>query len=151
MESSDDEPLVNVKKKKIKIKVKPDHTKSSGIGGGSSGEKKKRKRESDAGNHHDNGVGSKKKVKVKVEQNGNAEGPSKGSNSKSLKKLDKAERLQHAMQSFLWWNAKDPPEGYQWLTMEHAGVSFPEPYVPHGVKMLYEGKPVDLTPIQEEA
>ena len=36
-------------------------------------------------------------------------------------------------------------------TMEHAGVSFPEEYVPHGVKLLYNGEPIDLTPDQEEA
>ena len=35
--------------------------------------------------------------------------------------------------------------------MEHAGVSFPEEYVPHGVKLLYNGEPIDLTPDQEEA
>ncbi len=70
---------------------------------------------------------------------------------KELKKLDKAERLQYAMQSFLWWNAKDPPEGCQWEKMEHAGVSFPEPYEPHRVRMKYDGKPIDLTPLQEEA
>ena len=74
-----------------------------------------------------------------------------GKNGKELKKLDKAERLQYAMQSFLWWNAKEPPEGCQWVTMEHAGVSFPETYEPHGIKMNYDGKPVDLTPVQEEA
>lgn len=71
--------------------------------------------------------------------------------AKGLKKLDRAERLQYAMQAFLWWNATEPPEGCQWVTMEHAGVSFPEPYVPHGIKMKYDGKPVDLTPLQEEA
>lgn len=70
---------------------------------------------------------------------------------RELKKMEKAERLQYAMQSFLWWNAEEPPEGNQWVTMEHAGVSFPDPYVPHGVKMNYDGKPVDLTVAQEEA
>ena len=70
---------------------------------------------------------------------------------KELKKLDKAERLQYAMQSFLWWNAKEPPVGCQWEKMEHAGVSFPEPYLPHRVRMKYDGKPVDLNPVQEEA
>jgi len=70
---------------------------------------------------------------------------------KELKKLDKAERLQYAMQSFLWWNAKEPPAGCQWQKMEHAGVSFPEAYQPHRVRMKYDGKPVDLTPVQEEA
>jgi DNA topoisomerase-1 len=37
------------------------------------------------------------------------------------------------------------------LTMEHAGVCFPETYIPHGVKMLYDGEPVELTLVQEEA
>lgn len=41
-------------------------------------------------------------------------------------------------------------EGQKWTTLEHNGVIFPPPYKPHGVKMLYKGKPVDLTPEQEE-
>ena len=79
--------------------------------------------------------------KVKVE----------GTPAKELKKMEKAERLQYAMQAFLWWNAEELPEGYQWNTMEHAGVSFPEPYVPHNIKMKYDGKEITLTPVQEEA
>ncbi|OWM85847.1 hypothetical protein CDL15_Pgr012097 [Punica granatum] len=38
----------------------------------------------------------------------------------------------------------------KWTTLEHNGVIFPPPYKPHGVKMLYKGKPVDLAPEQEE-
>ncbi|KAB5534466.1 hypothetical protein DKX38_017552 [Salix brachista] len=38
----------------------------------------------------------------------------------------------------------------KWTTLVHNGVIFPPPYKPHGVKMLYKGKPVDLTPEQEE-
>jgi DNA topoisomerase-1 len=38
----------------------------------------------------------------------------------------------------------------RWQTLEHAGVLFPPEYQPHGVKMLYDGVPVDLTPEQEE-
>lgn len=41
-------------------------------------------------------------------------------------------------------------DGVKWQTLEHNGVIFPPPYEPHGVKMLYDGKPVDLTPAQEE-
>ncbi|KAF5843466.1 DNA topoisomerase I [Dunaliella salina] len=37
-----------------------------------------------------------------------------------------------------------------WDTLRHGGVAFPPDYKPHGVKMLYDGKPVDLTPEQEE-
>jgi DNA topoisomerase-1 len=39
--------------------------------------------------------------------------------------------------------------GKKWTTLEHNGVMF-SPYKPHGVKMLYNGQPVDLTPEQEE-
>ena len=38
----------------------------------------------------------------------------------------------------------------KWETLEHSGVLFPPEYAPHGVKMLYDGKPVDLNPQQEE-
>ena len=131
--SSDDEPLVAVKRKKIKIKtkVRPEPAASSASA-------KKRKREPDA-------VASSSSSKVaKKGEKGKGE-------AKGLKKRDRAERLQHAMQSFLWWNAKEPPSGWQWSTMEHAGVSFPDTYIPHGVKMLYDGKPVTLNQNEEEA
>ena len=93
----------------------------------------------------------KKTVKVKEESESLAS-PSKGAGKpKTLKKLDKTERLEYAMQSFLWWDAPEPPEGYQWNTMEHTGVSFADPYIPHKVQMKYNGQPVELTPDQEEA
>lgn len=50
-------------------------------------------------------------------------------------------------------SSKVPPgsgDGQKWTTLVHSGVIFPPPYQPHGVKMLYKGKPVDLTPEQEE-
>lgn len=50
-------------------------------------------------------------------------------------------------------SSKLPPssgEGQKWTTLVHNGVIFPPPYKPHGVKMIYKGKPVDLTPEQEE-
>eukprot|EP01018_Ginkgo_biloba_P029459 Gb_13084 [translate_table: standard] len=48
---------------------------------------------------------------------------------------------------------KMPPgsgEGQKWTTLEHSGVIFPPPYKPHGVKMLYNGQAVDLSPDEEE-
>ncbi|KAK1426569.1 hypothetical protein QVD17_15245 [Tagetes erecta] len=47
----------------------------------------------------------------------------------------------------------DVPPGFgevKWNSLIHNGVIFPPAYKPHGVKMLYKGKPVDLTPEQEE-
>lgn len=38
----------------------------------------------------------------------------------------------------------------KWTNLVHNGVIFPPPYTPHGVKMLYNGKPVELIPEQEE-
>ncbi|CAA7021126.1 unnamed protein product [Microthlaspi erraticum] len=50
-------------------------------------------------------------------------------------------------------SSKSLPSGdgqKKWRTLEHNGVIFPPPYKCHGVKILYQGKPVDLTPEQEE-
>ena len=40
--------------------------------------------------------------------------------------------------------------GKKWRTLEHAGVIFPPLYEPHGIKLVYDGKPVELTTDQEE-
>ena len=39
----------------------------------------------------------------------------------------------------------------RWNTLQHSGVMFPPEYEPHGVKLHYDGRPIDLTPEQEEA
>lgn len=49
-----------------------------------------------------------------------------------------------------WWNEPPLPAGKKWRTLVHNGVVFAPEYVPHGVKMLYDGKPVDLSPEAEE-
>ncbi len=38
----------------------------------------------------------------------------------------------------------------KWETLQHSGVLFPPEYKTHGVKMLYDGAPVDLNVAQEE-
>ena len=43
---------------------------------------------------------------------------------------------------------KFPPgsgKGQKWTTLEHIGVIFPPPYKPHGVKIIYNGNPIDLS------
>ena len=40
-------------------------------------------------------------------------------------------------------------KGIKWRFLEHNGVIFPPTYEPHGVKMKYDGKAVDLNPEQE--
>jgi DNA topoisomerase-1 len=49
-----------------------------------------------------------------------------------------------------WWKEEEPlPEGKKWRHLEHNGVIFPPKYEPHGVKMLYDGEPVELNAEQE--
>lgn len=45
---------------------------------------------------------------------------------------------------------KDEGKDVKWTTLMHSGVLFPPEYVAHGIKMTYDGKPVDLTSDQEE-
>lgn len=49
-----------------------------------------------------------------------------------------------------WWETEPYKGDIKWKTLDHNGILFPPPYEPHGVKILYKGKPVDLTPAQEE-
>ena len=122
---------------KVKVKVKPDPVKSS------TPTKKKRARPKTEAVPDDVKSSSPKRSKT---SNGKA-----APKLRELKKMDKAQRLYQGMQAFLWWEAQEPPEGCQWRTMEHNGVAFPDPYVPHNIQMKYNGKDVKLTPAQEEA
>lgn len=114
---------VPIKKEKSSVKVKKTTTEKSNT----------------------NGNDSNKKVLSSTKKGGGAAG------TNVLKAMDKAERISHGMQAYLWWNANDPPKGCQWSKMETAGVSFPDPYIPHNVKMLYDGKESTLSPVEEEA
>lgn len=49
-----------------------------------------------------------------------------------------------------WWNEKPLPPGVKWRTLVHNGVIFSPEYTAHGVKMLYNGKPVTLSSEAEE-
>lgn len=58
-------------------------------------------------------------------------------------------------EKFKWWEgeatkAMKKHPTWKWATLQHAGVIFPPPYEPHGVKMLYNGKPVKLSAEAEE-
>ncbi|SGY13579.1 BQ5605_C010g05899 [Microbotryum silenes-dioicae] len=52
--------------------------------------------------------------------------------------------------AYKWWEDQSNDGTTKWKTLEHNGVMFPPEYEPHGVKMKYEGKPVDLPPEAEE-
>lgn len=58
--------------------------------------------------------------------------------------------LQSEQGAIKWWDAKPYSGDQKWRRLEHNGVVFAPPYEAHGVKMKYDGKPMDLTPEQEE-
>lgn len=58
-----------------------------------------------------------------------------------------------------WWEGMDENSDMEafmgrgtkkWTTLSHNGVLFPPPYEPHGIAILYEGKPLVLEPHEEE-
>ena len=69
------------------------------------------------------------------------------------KKKTKIVPLETDKNAIKWWD-RDIEElladTKKWHTLDHNGVVFAPPYEPHGVKMKYNGKAVDLTPKQEE-
>ncbi|KAF4123518.1 DNA topoisomerase I [Geosmithia morbida] len=55
---------------------------------------------------------------------------------------------------YAWWNAPKPEDDtIKWQTLEHNGVLFAPPYepLPKHVRMLYDGKPIQLSVEAEEA
>jgi DNA topoisomerase I len=53
--------------------------------------------------------------------------------------------------AYRWWDEGNAEKaGPKWRTLVHHAVLFPPEYEPHGVKMLYAGKEVELTPYCEE-
>ncbi|KAL9556926.1 hypothetical protein MBANPS3_001637 [Mucor bainieri] len=56
---------------------------------------------------------------------------------------------------YKWWeeeqtNEIESDDSVKWTTLQHNGVMFPPEYVPHGVKMKYDGQPITLSPEAEE-
>lgn len=53
--------------------------------------------------------------------------------------------------AYKWWDAEnDQKDGPKWKTLVHNAVMFPPEYEPHGVRLLYAGNSVELTPECEE-
>lgn len=67
-------------------------------------------------------------------------------------KKSKAKKEEEQQEIYRWWEEQKENEddSIKWTTLEHQGVLFPPDYVPHGVKMKYDGKPITLSPEAEE-
>eukprot|EP01133_Synstelium_polycarpum_P015083 gene15083-17856_t len=94
---------------------------------------------------------TKKKAAVKKETKPKKEAPKRKRGAKDEEDSDAGSADEDEDDgTYKWWLEKAHPDGQKWLTLSHAGPVFPPVYVPHGIKLLYGGKPVNLTPEQEE-
>ena len=115
---------------------------------------------SDDGNSDDNSSSdssdSESETEVKVENVSSIKRVSSTSSisvvkvQKQPKQLRKMERLEEARKAYKWWDAKELPEGINWLKLEHAGVVFAPNHVRHYVPLIYDSKRVELNAEQEE-
>ena len=80
--------------------------------------------------------------------------PASGEDNKARFKLAKlkkpSEMLEEARMAYKWWESEPLPKGTYWRSLEHYGLNFTPAYAPHGLPILYEGKPVTLEPAAEE-
>ncbi|KAG0369084.1 hypothetical protein BC939DRAFT_454034 [Gamsiella multidivaricata] len=72
-----------------------------------------------------------------------------GDDKSKVKKIKKEEEEE---EEDAWWlkERENEDDTVKWTTLSHNGVYFAPSYVPHGVKMKYDGKPVTLAPEVEE-
>ena len=67
---------------------------------------------------------------------------SPGKDGKKVKKETKSPRKKKEEpeeEVFKWWEQEAREDGVKWTTLQHQGVYFPPDYIPHGVKMKYDG------------
>uniref|UniRef100_A0A7S2W7J0 DNA topoisomerase I n=1 Tax=Mucochytrium quahogii TaxID=96639 RepID=A0A7S2W7J0_9STRA len=69
---------------------------------------------------------------------------------KVKKEVPRLTQLETAMKAHKWWEDPRHESGTKWTTLEHNGVMFPPPYKSHGIKLIYDGREIELTPEQEE-
>ncbi|KAJ3331297.1 DNA topoisomerase 1 [Blyttiomyces sp. JEL0837] len=86
----------------------------------------------------------KEKGAAKGKGKGKVNGDSGAANGKSGGESDEED------DDYKWWKQGLNDGEVKWKTLEHAGPMFPPEYEPHGVKMKYDGKEVDLAPEAEE-
>lgn len=51
---------------------------------------------------------------------------------------------------YKWWENPTWDDTIKWESLEHSGVFFPPEYVPHGIRMKYNGREIALEPEAEE-
>ncbi|KAI2628985.1 eukaryotic DNA topoisomerase I [Xylaria nigripes] len=90
------------------------------------------------------------KAKVKTEQKPSAKKPA----TKKVKKQqsEDPDADEEEEEEYRWWDQIKSDDSVKWTTLEHNGVLFPPPYepLPKNVKLIYDGKALDLHVDAEE-
>lgn len=79
--------------------------------------------------------------------------PVKKEVKKEVKKSKSKDASEEEEEEFEWWNApKAEDDSIKWQTLEHNGVLFAPEYepLPKHIKLIYDGKPITLSPEAEE-
>lgn len=156
-ESSDsDVPLS--KKMNLVSNIKTEDTDDSDVplskknGNGSTPKKISNKRKKDS----TNGIQKKKKLSdslsrpVSLKESKSKTSKSEVKNESGRIKKVKKEESEEEEERYEWWHQQREDDTVKWDTLSHNGVCFPPEYVPHGIKMKYDGIPVTLPPQAEE-
>ncbi|POR32066.1 DNA topoisomerase 1 [Tolypocladium paradoxum] len=133
-ESDDDEPLAKSSTQKRQSNGASAKRKLNGV----------KKEESDS----DAPVSKKSKAKAATPAK-----KGKGATPAKDAKKSKSTEVSDDEEEFAWWNAPKPEDdSIKWQTLEHNGVLFAPEYelLPKHVKMLYDGKPINLSQEAEE-
>lgn len=119
---------------------------------------KKRQSTSSASKRKSNGVKKEESdydapISKKGKASSAASKGKKAAPAKEVKKAKSKEASEEDEDEFEWWNAPKPEDdSIKWQSLEHNGVLFAPEYepMPKHVKLIYDGKPISLSPEAEE-
>lgn len=149
----DEDDFEDEEEEKKDKKKRSSSSSSSKRSSSSSSSSKKDKKSSSSRSSSSSSKSSSRKRKADDDEE--EEKPSKGKakTAKGGRASKKAKTEEGESSEWKWWLEKKDgdEEGIKWTTLEWNGVLFPPAYEPHGVKLYYDGEPVELTSEQEEA
>ncbi|CAG8705707.1 658_t:CDS:2, partial [Acaulospora colombiana] len=93
-----------------------------------------------------------RKKKKEAESSDNKMSEKKRGKQKAKSDVEEERDDEEEDDEFKWWSQQNAEDdgSVKWTSLEHNGVYFPPPYVPHNVKMKYDGKEITLSPEAEE-
>ncbi|KAJ1983375.1 DNA topoisomerase 1 [Dimargaris verticillata] len=81
---------------------------------------------------------------------GKAQAKPKAPAKKETPASGKAKKEEEDEDEYKWWLEQNQDTSVKWNTLEHNGVYFPPPYVPHRIPLIYNSERIQLEPEAEE-